>query len=230
MLSSFRVPTPAPRGCGRAPIVNSVPAGGARLRGGGGVVAPTGRPEAIHGTFYDLLVAGTVFKVFKDVGQRGGDTAPFGQVVALATPWRRGRRHKGSEAKLENFENRGGPIFLQFPKILPRPRGRGRHFGKLRKRGPPPGSTFFKILPSAPWGCRPDSRCEVSPVCKGPDICSTHRDGPYGVPDRREAVSLGLPGRGGVGGRIMKRFCVATPKRRQASKIKNGRSKARSQP
>ena len=50
MLPSFRVPTPAPRGCGRAPIVNSVPAGGARLRGGGGVVAPTGRPEAIHFT------------------------------------------------------------------------------------------------------------------------------------------------------------------------------------
>ena len=70
MLPSFRVPTPAPRGCGRAPIVNSVPAGGARLRGGGGVVAPTGRPEAIHGTFYDLLVAGRVFKVFKGVGQR----------------------------------------------------------------------------------------------------------------------------------------------------------------
>ena len=50
--------------------------------------------------------------MFKDVGHRGGDTAPFGQVVALATPWRRGRRHKGSEAKLENFENRGGPIFF----------------------------------------------------------------------------------------------------------------------
>ena len=109
MLPSFRVPpTPAPRGCGRAPIVNSVPAGGARLRGGGGVAAPTGRPEAIHGTFYDLLVAGRVFKVFNGVGQRGGDTAAFAQVVALATPWRRGRRPKGPEAKLENFENRGG--------------------------------------------------------------------------------------------------------------------------
>ena len=230
MLPSFRVPTPAPRGCGRAPIVNSVPAGGARLRGGGGVAAPTGRPEAIHGTFYDLLVAGRVFKVFNGVGQRGGDTAAFAQVVALATPWRRGRRPKGPEAKLENFENRGGPIFLQFPKILPRPRGRGRHFGKLRKRGPPPRSTFFKILPSASWGWRPDSRCEVRPVWKGPDICSTHRDGPYGVPDRREAVSLGLPGRGGVGRRILKGLGAATPKMRPASKIKNGKSQARPEP
>ena len=119
MLPSFRVPTPAPRGCGRAPIVNSVPAGGARLRGGGGVVAPTGRPEAIHGTFYDLLVAGTVFKVFKDVGQRGGDTAPFGQVVALAAPWIRGRRPKGPETKLENFENRGAPSFDNFQRSAP---------------------------------------------------------------------------------------------------------------
>ena len=160
MLPSFRVPTPAPRGCGRAPIVNSVPAGGARLRGGGGVAAPTGRPEAIHGTFYDLLVAGRVFKVFKDVGQRGGDTAPFGQVVALATPWRRGRRHKGSEAKLENFENRGGPIFFQFPKILPRPRGRGRHVGKLRKRGPPPAQRFSKycLRPLGGGGRTPDAK------------------------------------------------------------------------
>jgi hypothetical protein len=31
--------------------------------GGREVAAPTGRPEAIHGTFYDLLVAGRVFKV-----------------------------------------------------------------------------------------------------------------------------------------------------------------------
>jgi hypothetical protein len=165
-----------------------------------------------------------------DKGQRGGDTAPFAQVVALATPWRRGRRPKGPEAKLENFENRGGPIFLQFPKICPRPKGRRRHFGKLRKRGPPPCSTFFKIWPSAPWKWRPESRCEVSPVCKGPDICSTHRDGPYGVPDRREAVSLGLPGRGGVGRRILKGLGAATPKMRPASKIKNGKSQARPEP
>jgi hypothetical protein len=135
MLPSFRVPTPAPRGCGRAPIVNSVPAGGARLRGGGGVAAPTGRPEAIHGTFYDLLVAGTVFKVFKDVGQRGGDTAPFAQVVALAAPWMRGRRPKGPETKLENFENRGAPSFDNFQRSAPGRRAGGDILGNFENGG-----------------------------------------------------------------------------------------------
>ena len=150
MLPSFRVPTPAPRGCGRAPIVNSVPAGGARLRGGGGVVAPTGRPEAIHGTFYDLLVAGTVFKVFKDVGQRGGDPAPFAQVVALATPWRRGRRPKGPEAKLENFENRGGPSFFTISKDPPPAKGPGATCWETSKTGATALLNVFQNLAFGP--------------------------------------------------------------------------------
>jgi hypothetical protein len=123
MLPSFRVPTPAPRGCGRAPIVNSVPAGGARLRGGGGVVAPTGRPEAIHFTehFMTCLWLEEFSKCSKvwGNGQRGGDTAPFAQVVALAAPWMRGRRPKGPETKLENFENRGGGHLSTISQDLP---------------------------------------------------------------------------------------------------------------
>ena len=89
----------------------------------------------------------------------------------------------------------GGAHLFTIPKDPPPAKGPGATCWETSKTGATACSTFFKILPSAPWGWRPDSRCEVRPVWKGPDICSTHRDGPYGVPDRREAVSLGLPGR-----------------------------------
>ena len=164
MLPSFRVPTPAPRGCGRAPIVNSVPAGGARLRGGGGVVAPTGRPEAIRFTehFMTCLWLEEFSKCSKvwGNGQRGGDTAPFAQVVALAAPWMRGRRPKGPETKLENFENRGAPSFDNFQRSAPGRRAGGDMLGNFENGGHRLAQRFSKsvLRPLGSGGRNPDAK------------------------------------------------------------------------
>ena len=124
--------------------------------------------HSLHGTFYDLLVAGRVFKVFKDVGQRGGDTAPFGQVVALAAPWIRGRRPKGPETKLENFENRGAPSFDNFQRSAPGRRAGGDIVGNFENGGHRLSQRFSKsgLRPLGSGGRNPDA--ESVPSAKAP--------------------------------------------------------------
>ena len=131
---------------------------------------------------------------------------------------------------LEILEIAGPPPFAKFSKCCSRPRGCGRHFENLRKRGDTVLINVFQIPRPAYWGGGRAPNANSIPSGRAPTYFRPTAMALTGSLTRREAVSSGLPEKGGVCCRIMKGRRVATPTRGPALQNKSGKGTARSKP
>ena len=126
---------------------------------------------------------------------------------------------------LKILEIAGPPPFAKCSKCCSRPRGCGRHFENLKKRGATVLINVFQIPRPAYWGGGRAPNANSIPSGRAPTYFRPTAMALTGSLTRREAVSSGLPEKGVVCCRILKGLRVAPQKGGQPYKTRTVRER-----